>query len=72
MEGATLIGYKEITSKKGVFTIAYLVFTPDEGLGQACKDVFLTGHPLTEEMIGQAVRVSINLENGRVTAIHAA
>lgn len=72
MEGATLIGFKEIKSVKGDFTIAYLVFTPEEGLGQACKDVFLQGHPLKEEMIGQAVKVSVNLENGRVTSIKAA
>ena len=72
MEGATLIGYKEISSRKGDFTIAYLVFHPEEGLGQACKDVFLQGHPLSEKMIGQAVKVSINLENGRVTGIKAA
>lgn len=72
MEGATLIGYKEISSRKGDFTIAYLVFTPEEGLGQACKDVFLQGHPLTKEMIGGAVKVSVNLENGRVTGIKAA
>jgi len=72
MEGATLIGYKEITSNKGEFTIAYIVFTPDEGLGEACKDVFLQGHPLNKDMIGEAVKVKINLENGRVTAIQAA
>lgn len=72
MEGATLIGYKQISSKKGDFTIAYIVFTPDEGLGQACKDCFLNGHPLNEKMIGQAVRVSINIENGRITSITAA
>lgn len=72
MEGATLIGYKEISSRKGDFTIAYLVFSPEEGLGQACKDVFLNGHPLDEKMIGQAVKVSVNLENGRVTSIKAA
>lgn len=72
MEGATLIGFKAISSKKGDFTIAYIVFTPEEGLGQACKDCFLQGHPLTKEMIGQAVKVSINIENGRVTSIKAA
>jgi hypothetical protein len=72
MEGATLIGFKEVSSAKGDFTIAYIVFTPEEGLGQACKDCFLKGHPLSEEMIGQAVKVSINIENGRVTSIKAA
>lgn len=72
LEGATLIGYKEISSAKGNFTIAYIVFTPEEGFGQACKDCFLRGFSLKESMIGQAVKVSINIENGRVTAIQAA
>lgn len=72
MDGATLIGYKEISSAKGDFTIAYVVFQPEEGLGKACKDVFLKGHPLSKEMIGQAVKMSFNIENGRVSAITAA
>ena len=72
MEGATLIGFKEISSRKGDFTIAYIEFQPEEGYGQACKDCFLQGHPLAEEMIGQAVKVSINIENGRITGIKAA
>lgn len=72
MEGATLIGYKEISGRKGDFTIAYIVFTPEEGNGQACKDCFLNGHPLNEKMIGQAVKVSVNLENGRISGIKAA
>lgn len=72
MEGATLIGYKEISGRKGDFTIAYITFTPEEGFGQACKDCFLNGHPLSEDMIGQAVKVSINIENGRITGIQAA
>lgn len=72
MDGATLIGFKEISSKKGDFTIAYLVFTPEEGYGQACKDVFLNGHPLVQKMVGQAVKVNVNIENGRVSSIVAA
>lgn len=72
MNGAMLIGYKEISSAKGDFTIAYMVFEPEEGYGQACKDVFLKGHPLNQKMVGQAVRVSFNIENGRVSAITAA
>lgn len=73
MDGATLIGYNEFTSKKGdAYTIAYIVYTPDEGKGQACKDAFLEGRPFTEEMIGQAVKVKVNLGNGRITGITAA
>lgn len=72
MDGATLIGFKEISSAKGDFTIAYVVFTPEEGYGQACKDIFLKGHPLNQKMIGQAVKVAFNIENGRVSAITAA
>lgn len=72
MNGATLIGFKEISSAKGDFTIAYVEFSPEEGYGQACKDVFLKGHPLKKEMIGQAVIVNFNIENGRVLSIEAA
>jgi|GEM_PF-4868656 len=69
---ATLLGYKEISSNKGDFTIAYITFENDETKGQACKDCFLKGHPLQEKMIGSAVNVEINIENGRVNAIKAA
>ena len=69
---ATLLGYKAISSAKGEFTIAYITFENEETKGQACKDCFLKGHPLNEKMIGLAVNVEINIENGRVNAITAA
>lgn len=69
---ATLMGIKEISSQKGEFTIAYIAFDNEETKGQACKDCFLRGHPLSEKMIGAAVNVEINIENGRVNAITAA
>lgn len=72
MNGVTLIGYKPISSAKGDFTIAYVTFTAEEGLGKACKDIFLKGHPLNEKMIGQAVKLNFNIENGRVASIVAA
>ncbi len=73
MNGATLVGYKEITSRKGEFTIAYVVYQPDgEGIGQACKDIFLQGHPLKEKMVGSAVNVFFDIGSGRVSKIEAA
>ena len=69
---ATLLGFKAISSAKGDFTIAYIAFDNEETKGQACKDCFLRGHPLNEKMIGCAVNVEINIENGRVNAITAA
>jgi hypothetical protein len=69
---ATLLGIKQISSAKGDFTIAYIAFSNEETKGQACKDCFLKGHPLNEKMIGTAVDVEINIENGRVNAITAA
>jgi hypothetical protein len=72
MNDAILIGFKAISSAKGEFTIAYVEFTPEEGLGKACKDVFLKGHPLKREMIGKPVKISFNIENGRVSSITAA
>ena len=72
MDGATLIGYKEISSAKGEFTIAYVVFTPEEGYGNACKDIFLKGHPLNQKLLGQPVKIGFNIENGRVSSIEAA
>ena len=68
MNGATLVGYKEITSR-----IAYVVYQPDgEGIGQACKDIFLQGHPLKEKMVGSAVNVFFDIGSGRVSKIEAA
>lgn len=73
MNGAKLLGYKEITSRKGEFTIAYVVYKPDgEGFGQACKDIFLKGHPLNEKMVGCAVNVFFDIGSGRVSKIEAA
>lgn len=70
---ATLIGKKEISSKKTDkdFTIAYIVFEDKETKGQACKDIILNGHELSDSLVGQQVEVNVGF-NGRVQSIEAA
>lgn len=70
---ATLIGKKEISSKKSNkdFTIAYIVFEDKETKGQACKDIILDGHNLSDSLVGQSVDINIGF-NGRVQSIEAA
>lgn len=67
---ATLIGKKEISSKKTNkdFTIAYIVFEDQETKGQACKDIFLDGHSLSDSLIGQEIEVNIGF-NGRIQSV---
>ena len=73
MNPVTLIGYENITAKDGrLFTKAYVVYDGEKVEGQACRDVFLTGHELKPEMVNTEVNLIFDIGSGKVIGIEAA
>lgn len=76
MQSVKLIGFTSIVSAKSgrAFTKAYVIYTDDDEKtkGQACRDVFLNGSPLTEQMIGKSVNLVFDVGTGKVKGIKAA